>query len=37
MLCEDVFPIDYGEGQIEGAFNELAGRIKTSASGSVNS
>ncbi len=28
MLCEDVFPIDYGEGQIEGAFNELAGALK---------
>lgn len=35
MLGENVFPIDYGVGQIEGV-NELAGRIKTSASNSVN-
>lgn len=35
MLSENVFPIDYGVRSIEGV-NELAGRIKTSASNYVN-
>lgn len=35
MLGENAFPIDYGEINSR-AFNELATRIKTSASNSVN-